>query len=236
MNTKMKLLAWAGSAATGCAVGLLLAGILSRPSWTPATSAPPRGETDPASVAARAEPQSPTKLPEGKVGPENEGAGALAAELSALRTEVARLGSEVGELRMAGRRSSRRERETEAVPKAKQGAGTAGDALEHTEALDRAFAAEPQNPEWAAAAGQLVEGMLASDGDLLDRVHHLECRARTCRLELEVDETGEMQKSLMGLLHDLGTEFPSVTVGSLEPGDGSAATVLYLSSDGENRE
>jgi hypothetical protein len=96
--------------------------------------------------------------------------------------------------------------------------------------VEKTFQQEPTQSSWADEAVDTVEAVLANDFFLQTVLQSLECRARTCRLELTDDEAGEVTKSLPLVLHQLAEKLPRVLANQVQYNDGSKGIILYLSS------
>ncbi|RSZ58250.1 hypothetical protein HF313_00685 [Massilia atriviolacea] len=144
-------------------------------------------------------------------------------DLAQLRQEVASLRREVAELRMILTRA----------PLPAQPAGALAVPLTtDTPAVAPAetmFRAEPVDHAWSNQASAAVRAALArTNGELETQVRRLECRTRTCRIEVNPASADQLESAMPAVLANLGATLPNMTATQVGSDDGSAATVLYL--------
>lgn len=91
------------------------------------------------------------------------------------------------------------------------------------------FRAEAIDPQWALSMqGRVQQALLPAEGEPAPPVlQSLECRSRSCRLELAGDPA---QDFLPILALRLVGDFPSIGASRVEAGDGGVTTVLYLAA------
>jgi hypothetical protein len=84
---------------------------------------------------------------------------------------------------------------------------------QHTAELGRAFQQEPTNREWASAMRDKISTAAArlDKGDA-SLVRDIECRSRTCKLELKDGGTVPLGRAVMRLIHELGPDLPNATI------------------------
>jgi hypothetical protein len=176
------------------------------------------------------------------------------SEVSALRQEVAHLREEVTALAAASR-GGRAKASAQAIASLRQEVAALRDEgnqgprtppLTREEAaralqaqmqeVEASFWQEPVDRTWSARAADAVTAALGGD-DMGAQVpvRSLECRAHSCRLELDSDETGELAKTLPVLFSRVGETLPSVTANEVQNPDGSRSTVLYMAAASGNR-
>jgi hypothetical protein len=174
--------------------------------------------------------------------------------VSALRQEVAHLRDEVTALAAASR-GGRAEASAQAIASLQQevaalrGEGnqepctpplTREEAARARQAqmqeVEASFWQEPVDRTWSARAADAVTAALGGD-DMGAQVpvRSLECRAHSCRLELDSDETGGLAKTLPVFLSRVGETLPSVTANEVQNPDGSRSTILYMAAASGNR-
>jgi hypothetical protein len=87
---------------------------------------------------------------------------------------------------------------------------------------EEAFRGEAVDPDWSKAMADAVRAAVAQ----LDRSHapprSVECRSRSCRVELSGDE-------FPPVLDRFAQTLPRSTAGQVEDADGRKATVVFLS-------
>jgi hypothetical protein len=186
----------------------------------PATVAVPDAAAPaPARPAAPVPPPLPPPLPPVIAPPSMPPPG----EIAQLRQEVAGLRREVAELRMIIARA----------PAAPQPVGAlaplpAGDAAGLAPA-ETMFRSEQLDQAWSGQAAAAVRVALARASAGLDaQVRRLECRTRTCRVELNPASADQLDSVMPAILANLGASLPNVTATQVGSDDASEATVLYL--------
>jgi hypothetical protein len=102
---------------------------------------------------------------------------------------------------------------------------------ERIEVLEAAFWQEPTDQQWAGVAAAAVQGALLDENIEQITLQSLECRSHTCRVELAAGDTGELEKSLPLLVHQLGETLPYVTAGQVTNGANGTSLILYMSRD-----
>ena len=97
-------------------------------------------------------------------------------------------------------------------------------------ASESAFQSQASDPRWSQGTTASIQAMLAqSDEAVRAQVRSVDCRATTCRVEINAGGGQEMQEQLPMIVAQLGGTLPNVTAGQIDQGDGRQATVLYLS-------
>lgn len=74
-----------------------------------------------------------------------------------------------------------------------------------------------------------MQEALAGDEAMQAAVHNVECRSRSCRLEIADDGAGTLAKSIPSLAFRLAETLPEMMSGQVEDGNGGSTTILYLS-------
>lgn len=69
--------------------------------------------------------------------------------------------------------------------------------------------------------------MDASDA-LRGKVRNLECRSRTCRVEIDDDRAGAVSKELPVFVQQLADTLPSTQADHIDDGNGHTTMVLYM--------
>ena len=96
-------------------------------------------------------------------------------------------------------------------------------------ASESAFRNEPNDTGWSRNAAASVRAALQGDTPLRGELRSVECRSRSCRVELGADPTGANFPDLPVRLLQLAQTLPNLTATQVDQGDGRKATVLYLS-------
>lgn len=139
---------------------------------------------------------------------------AAPADMAQLRQEVASLRREVAELRMMLTRAP-------ATPLASEAPAVAPP--------ETMFRAEQLDQAWSKQASAAVRAALArTNGELESQIRRLECRTRTCRVEVNPASADQFEGAMPAVLANLGATLPDMTATQVGSDDGSEATVLYL--------
>ena len=104
---------------------------------------------------------------------------------------------------------------------------------EYVAGVDAEFRNEATDPRWSSATSSVIQAAIADDHDLRALVRGVECRSRTCRVEIADDGSGTSSKSVPMLAHQVGRDLPSVVFDRVENDRGGATVVLYLSRPDE---
>jgi hypothetical protein len=99
-----------------------------------------------------------------------------------------------------------------------------------------AFRGEVADAGWSTTASSAIQAAIAGDEALTPLARGVECRSRTCRVELVDDGSGRLVQALPMFIHHLGRDLPRVTVDRVEGTGGPAAMVLYMSRRSERGE
>ena len=100
---------------------------------------------------------------------------------------------------------------------------------EYMASVDAAFRNEATDPRWSSATSSVVQTALTADSDLRPLARGVECRSRTCRVEIADDGSGKLGKLLPMLAQKVGRELPSVTADRVQEAGGAVTMVLYMS-------
>jgi len=140
----------------------------------------------------------------------------LGQELASMRAELAAVRSQVAQARAPAAPAPPEEVED-------------GEAMYQARiaAVDAAFRGEPGNPRWADSAGASIRDALAAARIDASLLRNLECRTRTCRIELTGVEASNFQKSFPMFALQLAPTLPEITANRVD----ERTTVLYLSAN-----
>jgi hypothetical protein len=94
---------------------------------------------------------------------------------------------------------------------------------------ESAFQGERRDASWSQDQAAAIRSSFAQAGDGMSAlVRSIDCRSQTCRVE--ISGTGPaLGQDLPMLLTQLGGSLSHMTAGQVDQGDGTEATVLYLS-------
>lgn len=165
---------------------------------------------------------------------------ALQASLGDLQERVAALDAEVKALRQqlataraqapAGSTAAPAAAAMPAEPRARDDPAAFAEAERATvTALESTFRREATDPRWSRENAALLQQALTAGASGAVRVGAVECRSRTCRVEIPDDGSGEAGDVLALLSERVGERLPTLSSARIEQGNGSATTVLYLS-------
>jgi len=113
--------------------------------------------------------------------------------------------------------------------------------LQEMDALESQFRQEPADTVWSSRTSSQVDEALAGIAVTPAGVRDLECRARTCRVEIagnavaaqDDDDPASLDKGLPLLAQQLAGSLPSLTAFQVDDGHGGMNTVLYFSRDAD---
>jgi len=162
------------------------------------------------------------------------------SELAELRGRVAALKTEIAELRgqvkskpdagaalpqtsVPARNAGSRDLQAMAEQEAARHAAMAG--------VDAAFQRQVLDPDWAGKASSVVQQALNTDEVLRAAGGKVECRSRTCRVEIVEVAPGNLTERLRPLLSQVGETLPRSTVDYVDEGGGRTRIVVYLDRD-----
>lgn len=214
----LALAGWLGAALTGC-------GGSEPTSLEPPPAATAAGLSRPGAVAAAvaARPEAPPARTASAAAPGDDAA--------QLRRQVVSLQREVDAL---WRRVGRDEAKVDASASPRHDPAARAEA-ENAERLRSAqvestFQREVRDERWSAPTAASVQRALAEDGGTLrEAVRSIECRAQTCRVEINDDGTGPSAAMMPVFINRMASVLPTVAGAQVDQGNGSMATVLYLS-------
>jgi hypothetical protein len=101
--------------------------------------------------------------------------------------------------------------------------------LEHVKSVDRAFRDEPLRAGWSGEMAQKIREVAATDALTTDLVVDVQCRSRTCKLELANVDPRRGEPGVALIIRKFSTELQNAAIahdGNLESPKASA---LYLS-------
>ena len=99
---------------------------------------------------------------------------------------------------------------------------------EYVSYAEAGFNDEPTDARWAADTGAMIQRQLASQPALRSATKAIECRSRTCRMELRDDGSPAFGQQLPELVHELGPQISSVVIDVVKDAQGKRTQVLYM--------
>jgi hypothetical protein len=94
----------------------------------------------------------------------------------------------------------------------------------------QSFSEEKVNAGWAASASSRVGTVFEGDEVLKDVARTVECRAQTCRVQIEDDGSGRLSQRMPFIAIGLADVLPTISAERIDRGNGRSAMVLYMSS------
>lgn len=153
-----------------------------------------------------------------------------AAELAALRQEVAQLRGLVKNQRQTPEAPDRAKAEP-VDPEIKALETQAEQERRHREYVQgvaASFRKEPVDSAWSSSKMLVIQTALASRPELRQLVRSVECRSQTCRVEFADEASGRPSNAVSSLLAALGTELPTAIAERVEQAGRPGSTVFYV--------
>lgn len=100
---------------------------------------------------------------------------------------------------------------------------------EHTATVAADFRNEPLDPPFAVTTADSLRGVLDSDELAKMPVQTIDCRTKTCRIEIGDDGSGIVPRTLPMFMVRMADTLPNVIAQRLEQPNGRATMVLYMS-------
>lgn len=101
---------------------------------------------------------------------------------------------------------------------------------EYVAGVAQSFAAEKVDPHWAGSTAALVENVFAGDQTLRTFDHQVQCRERTCRLEITNADTGQLRERLPFITLGVAGALPNIAAEQVRQPDGRTTMVLYMTN------
>jgi len=95
----------------------------------------------------------------------------------------------------------------------------------------QAFANEKIDPAWASRASSRVGNTFQGDETLRTLAHTVECRQRTCRVQIDDDGSGSLNARMPYITLGLADVLPQVSAEHIDQANGRGAMVLYMSRE-----
>jgi hypothetical protein len=94
---------------------------------------------------------------------------------------------------------------------------------------EAAFRGETVDPDWSGAMADSVRAIVAQVDREHVPPHSVECRSRSCRVELAAGSGPRTEVDLAPVLERFAQTLPRATAGQVDAADGRRVTVVYLS-------
>lgn len=171
-------------------------------------------------------------------------------DIAALKQEVSRIDSEISSLRQqlfslsTDIKKNAQHAESESL--AGEGKKKAVD-MEHQkenadkahqarlDALESSFRNEREDPRWSSATLSMLQSTVNNDEGLRASTRHIECRSKTCRVEISDRAPEKVSESIGALMKQAEQTLPSISASQVDEGDGTLTTVLFLSRESTSR-
>ena len=148
-------------------------------------------------------------------------------DLTEIRNQLAALRSEVGQLQRRVDQDGRTLPTAPGIP-----ADASEPALQEPERLARIeaqFRAEPLDMAWSRGALERLRAAVTESGEgVSQRLLNVECRSRSCRLEIAADAAQPVDDTFPRLASRLGSTFTTTNSVHIDQGDGRQVGVLFL--------
>jgi transposase-like protein len=99
---------------------------------------------------------------------------------------------------------------------------------EYVQGVAASFRKEPVDPAWSSSKMSVIQTALASKPELRQLVRSVECRSQTCRVEFADEASGRPSNTVQSLLAGLGTELPTAIAERVEQAGRPGSTVFYV--------
>jgi hypothetical protein len=94
----------------------------------------------------------------------------------------------------------------------------------------QAFADEKVDPAWATGVARRIADAFESDEYLRDRLHNVECRSQTCRMQIDEDEINKISARMPLVTLGLVDVLPSMSAEHTDADSGHRTMTIYMSS------
>lgn len=182
------------------------------------------------SQGALAERRAPTTSDDQTARPRDRDQRALANEVESLRAEVEALRVLIGQQRAAG--NARAAPEEDALPNEAEQQEIWD---EYVSLAEAGFNEEPTDARWASELSATIQREIADQPALRGTTKALECRSRSCKVELRDDGSAAFSSQLPQLVDELGAQISSAIFDVVEDAQGGRTQVMYLSRSEPNQ-
>lgn len=100
---------------------------------------------------------------------------------------------------------------------------------EYVAGVEAAFRKEARDPQWSNDTSAAIQAALAANRELQALAGSVDCRSRTCRVEITDDGSVAPGKQIPMLAQQVGQGLPNMTADRVVDGSGRATMVLYFS-------
>lgn len=198
----------------------------------------PEPPVAPPPTASSAEaPKTPAGRPEtekGEIAALKQEITRIDSQLWSLRQEIFSLKSDIKKNAQAAEGGSLAEgRKKEPVDPAQQREKAAKARQAKLDALESSFRSESEDPGWSSATLAMLQTNVNNDEALRASTHHIECRSKTCRVEIsDAGSNGKVSDSIVALMKQVSQTLPAISASRIDEGDGSSSMVIFMSREG----
>jgi hypothetical protein len=100
---------------------------------------------------------------------------------------------------------------------------------DHLATVAAGFAAEARDQRWSNDVGESIRHALSGEEFTGAGVQSVDCRTKTCRIEMQDDGTGKAASTIPMLAVQMAGALPNLIADRIEQSNGKAMIVLYLS-------
>ncbi len=154
------------------------------------------------------------------------------AEVALLRQQIALLRQELASVRDTQTKlvTARTTDATEVGMSRKEMEAAAEVWHAHMAEVQADFFREPRDSKWSSAMTSLVRSAADKNEIIKGALQTMECRSRTCRLEIEDDGSGRLADQIPLFLQELGHDLPDMQSEQVDNGKGQKAVVMYMTA------
>ncbi|HEY5808320.1 MAG TPA: hypothetical protein VIT67_10155, partial [Povalibacter sp.] len=110
-------------------------------------------------------------------------------------------------------------------------AGQEAEFQHHITGIGAQFTRESLDQRWANETGIALESVLAAEELKALAVRNIDCRTKTCRIEVEDDGSGITSGALPFLAMRMAETLPNIVSQRVDQPNGRATVVLYMSRE-----
>jgi hypothetical protein len=144
---------------------------------------------------------------------------ALAADMAAMKSELAALRDD---------KQTAQDNTERPAPAPKTAEQLQAEHDEYMAGVERAFEQEPRDERWAQGTAQSLRQALESEPVMVAAMRGIECRSRSCRLELRDDGSAAFAEEFPLMMHDMGALLSEVRFSHAELSDGARLHIMYM--------
>lgn len=94
--------------------------------------------------------------------------------------------------------------------------------------VEAEFTDEPRDERWSSTMTSALKDAASKHEAIGKRLQRIDCRSKTCRVEVSDDGSAALTQQLPLFLLQMGNDLPSMQSEQVENGNGQRTTVLYL--------